>query len=89
MAIIKPERKYKVLLLCGDCGHQLNDTKELTGEVLRADWGMLVMTSGFNAGKCPKGCRATFSDLNINTKMKIKDLESDEIFDTNSKNLFE
>jgi len=32
---------------------------------------MIVMTSGFNAPKCPEGCRATFSDLNINTRHPI------------------
>ena len=65
------KNKYIVRLLCADCGKELNRSKEMTGKEICDNWVMIVMGSGFNAGKCKKGCRSTFSDLNINTDFKI------------------
>ncbi len=64
---------FEVRLLCHDCKTQLNVTTPLNAEKLQSEWSQLVLTSGFNAGSCPKGCRSTFSDLNINTDMAIVD----------------
>lgn len=68
------EAKFKIVLRCGDCGKQLNETTEMTAQELWQRWTQLVLSSGFNAGKCPEGCRSTFSDLNINTGMVVLDV---------------
>ncbi len=57
---------WKAILKCADCGHVLN-TAEHVPEDEKARVGL---TAGFNAGSCPNGCRATFSDLNINTNLE-------------------
>ena len=75
------DAKFKMLLLCGDCGKQLNETKEMTGKELYDGWTMLIMTSGFNAGTCPEGCRSTFSDLNINTSTPVVDIKTGKHFE--------
>lgn len=72
--------KFKVLLRCRDCGKQLNETTDMSAKELWQKWTQLVLTSGFNAGKCPEGCRSTFSDLNINTGMVIVDVETGKDF---------
>jgi len=64
--------KYYVSLRCADCNSELNRTKEMTGKELYDAWTNLIISSGFNAGKCKKGCRSTFNDLNINTEFKIR-----------------
>ena len=68
---LKPVKKYYILLLCDECKSELNRTQLITGEEIKHNWTMLVMGSGFNAGKCKNGCRSTFSDYNINTELKI------------------
>ena len=61
------ERRQILILKCHDCGTELNRTGELTeGEASRAR-----LNSAFAAGPCPKGCRSTFSDLNINTDIQV------------------
>lgn len=70
--------KFEVRLLCRDCGKKLNSTIPMSAEEMYADWTRLVFTAGFNAGKCPNGCRSTFSDLNINTSMPIYDVKTDK-----------
>ena len=61
----KPEPKKILILECADCGHELNRTDPLT----KYDAYIASMNARFNAGKCPNGCRSTFSDLNLNTKI--------------------
>lgn len=65
--------KKIAILSCADCGHELNRSIPFEAK----DEGKVRMTSGFASGKCPKGCRSTFSDLNLNTKIKIIDAESE------------
>lgn len=72
------DSKFEVRLLCHDCGKKLNSTTPMTADEIRKEWTMLVITSGFNAGKCPGGCRSTFSDLNINTNMPIFDVKTNK-----------
>jgi hypothetical protein len=72
--------KFKVVLRCHDCGKELNETIEMTAQELLQRWTQLVLTSGFNAGKCPDGCRSTFSDLNTNTGMVIEDVATGKKF---------
>jgi hypothetical protein len=58
----------KILVLkCNDCGAELNRTIPLAGEQLER---ARSIGSVFAAGKCPNGCRSTFSDLNINTTIE-------------------
>lgn len=58
----------KVLILqCNDCGLELNRSNPLTDEEVPK----AKLFSGFAAGPCPNGCRSTFSDLNLNTKIVI------------------
>ena len=72
---------FSVHICCGDCGTEMNSTVEMTAEEIRKDWTRLVMSSGFNAGKCPNGCRSTFSDLNINTDLKLYDCAAKKYID--------
>lgn len=56
--------KVILVLKCRDCGTELNRSdRPLTEEQAR----QARLNSAFAAGPCPKGCRSTFSDLNINT----------------------
>lgn len=64
-----------LILKCADCGAELNRTPALTQE----DAAHARIFSAFAGGKCPKGCRSTFSDLNINTTIaEIPANESEE-----------
>jgi hypothetical protein len=75
IADLDDNKNYKVRLLCGDCHSILNETREMTGKEIKTRWTMLVMGSGFVAGKCKEGCRSTFSDLNINTSLSIFEVQ--------------
>lgn len=75
---IQDDKNYQVDLVCGDCGHPLNQSHPMAGSKLKERWGQMVISSALCAGSCPKGCRATFSDCNINTKHKIHEVEIDE-----------
>lgn len=58
-------QRWTCIVRCADCGHELN----------RAEWvpekGDLRIALGapLMAGKCPKGCRATLSDCNMNINL--------------------
>lgn len=71
---VMPEGRYVVRIKCRDCGTEINSTKEMTGNQVLANWGKLVISSGLVSRSCPNGCRATFSDCNINTDMVINHL---------------
>lgn len=62
---------FVVSLQCADCHAELNRTKEQPGREIWEHWTMIVLGSGFVAGKCKEGCRSTYSDLNINTDLVI------------------
>jgi len=64
--------RYRCRLVCADCGGQLNVTSEFSKKELREAWTHLCFSSGLVAGKCPKGCRSTFSDCNINTRLVVE-----------------
>jgi hypothetical protein len=64
---------FVVRQVCADCSAKLCDTKILTAEEIYKKWWKIVMTAGFAAGKCPNGCKPTFSDLNIHTDLIIID----------------
>lgn len=83
MGWVKDDKQYKCTLHCGDCDNQLNETVEMTGKELGSSWTGMVMGSGFAAGKCSNGCRSTFSDLNINTKLNVHCVTDNEIHDEN------
>ena len=68
-----PEGKYKLICACQDCGKVLDDTCELSGAELRNLWTGLVVSAPLNTGSCPNGCRATYSDCNANTELRIVD----------------
>ncbi|KKN34004.1 hypothetical protein LCGC14_0798170 [marine sediment metagenome] len=57
---------WKAILKCSDCGQTLNTAEH----VPKDQKGRVAMSSGFAAGSCPRGCRATFSDLNLNTDLE-------------------
>ena len=73
---VTDEGKYVVRLRCKDCGHELNSTSEMTGTQINANWATLAIGSALVSGRCPKGCRSTFSDCNINTEMVITPVEA-------------
>lgn len=56
-----------IILKCRDCGAELNRSNPLS----ESDVAKAMITSGLAAGTCPKGCRSTFSDLNLNTKAEV------------------
>lgn len=55
-----------LVLRCADCGQELNRTRPLTPD----EAAFARVNSAMVAGRCPKGCRSTFSDLNINTRIE-------------------
>lgn len=57
---------WTAILKCHDCGSELNRAVH----VPENEKGRVSITSSFAAGQCPKGCRSTFSDLNINTDLE-------------------
>lgn len=63
------------VLKCKDCGTVLNETKPFPPE----KEGLIRMGSPMMAGQCPKGCRSTFSDLNMNTTLEISDVPDDQV----------
>lgn len=63
---------YVVDVHCADCDAILNRSKEMTGVELAQDWTLIVASSPLVTFKCRRGCRATASDCNANTKLKIK-----------------
>lgn len=60
------EPLWKATLTCADCGRVLN-TAEHVPESAKSK---VALSSGLAAGECPNGCRSTFSDLNLNTKLE-------------------
>jgi hypothetical protein len=64
--------QLKVVVTCADCGAVLNSTVPMTADELWRQWARLVVSSGLATGPCPKGCRSTFSDCNINTDLRIE-----------------
>lgn len=67
------ECQFVMVLLCADCRTELNRTIQLSADELTK---LNTLSSAFAAGKCPNGCRSTFSDLNINTELVIHDAET-------------
>lgn len=63
-------RQWIGRLRCADCGAVLNETIPVSD----ADKAICAITSGFVAGQCPNGCRSTFSDMNINTKLEWEEV---------------
>ena len=61
----QPEPLWMAILKCADCGCELNRAEHVP-ESAKAK---VTMTSALAAKSCPNGCRATFSDCNINTKL--------------------
>jgi len=57
---------WTAILRCGDCGAELNRAEHVP-EDKKSKVGI---ASAFAAGDCPNGCRSTFSDLNINTRLE-------------------
>lgn len=60
------EKLWRVDLKCADCDAVLNTAEH----VPESKKGLVIISSAFASGNCPNGCRATFSDLNINTKLE-------------------
>ena len=59
-----PEGKFIIVSYCADCGAELNRTRPLEGN----EYTLAVMGEFMSTKSCPKGCRSTFSDMNINTR---------------------
>ncbi len=55
-------------LKCRDCGTVLNTSVPFE----RKDEAKVRLLSGLAAGRCPKGCRSTLPDLNLNTEIEIE-----------------
>lgn len=57
--------KFTCIVCCRDCGHFLAEANDVpTNEYLR-----IVMSAPLVTPRCPKGCRATFSDCNLNSEL--------------------
>ena len=59
---------------CRDCGTVLNETKPFD----KKDEGWIRLSSGLVAGPCPKGCRSTFRDMNLNTVLEFREASAAE-----------
>jgi len=57
---------WTAILTCADCGQEMNRATK----VPESKKGMVSLTSAFAGDDCRNGCRSTFSDLNINTKLE-------------------
>lgn len=62
------------ILKCRDCGAELNRTAPFPDE----ERAKISIFSVFAAGPCPNGCRATFRDLNLNTKLVVEEESANE-----------
>ena len=60
---------WTAVLTCADCGSELNRAEHVPDSAK----SKVAMASAFAAGSCPKGCRSTLSDLNLNTKLEWQD----------------
>ena len=60
------ETLWRAVLRCRDCGHVLNTADN----VPENEKSRVALFSGFNAGRCPNGCRSTERDLNLNTTLE-------------------
>lgn len=56
---------------CAECGRELNRTVPLTDD----QKSFARVSSGLAAGPCPNGCRSTFTDLNLNTRIQEHAIE--------------
>jgi len=65
------ETLYQVEAVCATCEAIIDTSRKITGKDLHKHWTMIVMGAGFSNGACPKGCKPTFTDLNIHTKLRI------------------
>ena len=63
-----PDGEFIIIVECADCGTELNRSVPLTAR----QYTMAVLTGPLNTRSCPKGCRPTFSDLNMNTKQRFE-----------------
>jgi hypothetical protein len=83
-------RRFVVKIQCADCGAVLNTSTVFENlQALRDAWVGLCCSSGLVTGSCPKGCRSTFSDCNINTRMSLYDADTEEFFDMRNRRLDE
>jgi len=57
---------WKATLRCADCGEILNTAEH----VPEHEKSKVSMASPLVAGRCPKGCRSTCSDMNMNTTIE-------------------
>ena len=73
IADVKPDGRYIVKVICGECQDVLLESVEMSGSDLTDAWSNLVLTKGFNTPQCEKGCRPTYSDFNINSDMRIEE----------------
>jgi len=60
------EKLWTGILSCSDCGQELNRAENVPDD----EKHRVGMGSPLVAGKCPKGCRSTFSDMNMNTELR-------------------
>lgn len=60
------DKLWTAVLTCADCGSELNRAEHVP-EHARS---RVAISSALVAGWCPKGCRSTFSDCNINTNLR-------------------
>ena len=68
------EKLWRAVLLCAECGHLLNTAEHVPeGEKAR-----VALFSGLAGGSCPNGCRSTFSDMNLNTRLEWQQEEARE-----------
>ena len=58
-----PDGEFVIVVLCRECKTELNRSKPITAK----EYTQAVITAPINTKPCPKGCRATFSDCNMNT----------------------
>ena len=66
-------------LSCSACGAQLNQSHQVLGVHVRTLYQGLAMSAPLNSGVCPAGCRPTFSDCNLRTKLEILDVATQRV----------
>lgn len=63
-----PDGEFVLVLNCADCGAELNRSRVITAR----EYTQAVLTGPLCTKPCPRGCRSTFSDMNMNTRQRFE-----------------
>jgi hypothetical protein len=68
------------VMKCGDCGTELRRSNPFPPK----DRPFVLLSSALMNERCPNGCRATYSDCNMNTAFDFIDAKTGELIEAAS-----